>query len=110
MLIQSDLLDLLNKNQIVLHDIYNHPPLFTVEDSERLRGEIQGSHSKNLFLKNKKKKKISFSYYCSENAANVNIKASFLKVLSLKLIFKMKDTLMNIWELSPFLFQDLLHY
>jgi Ala-tRNA(Pro) deacylase len=31
-----------------------HPPLFTVEQSKRLRGEIPGAHTKNLFLKSKK--------------------------------------------------------
>lgn len=31
-----------------------HPPLFTVADSQSLRGEIQGGHTKNLFLKDKK--------------------------------------------------------
>lgn len=32
----------------------DHPPLFTVEQSQALRGEIPGTHSKNLFLKDKK--------------------------------------------------------
>ncbi|MDH6231394.1 Ala-tRNA(Pro) deacylase [Mesorhizobium soli] len=31
-----------------------HPPLFTVADSQGLRGEITGGHTKNLFLKDKK--------------------------------------------------------
>jgi Ala-tRNA(Pro) deacylase len=31
-----------------------HPPLFTVADSQQLRGEIPGAHTKNLFLKDKK--------------------------------------------------------
>jgi Ala-tRNA(Pro) deacylase len=31
-----------------------HPPLFTVVDSQALRGEIAGGHTKNLFLKDKK--------------------------------------------------------
>jgi Ala-tRNA(Pro) deacylase len=31
-----------------------HPPLFTVADSQALRGEIHGGHTKNLFLKDKK--------------------------------------------------------
>ena len=31
-----------------------HAPLFTVEQSRELRGEIPGAHSKNLFLKDKK--------------------------------------------------------
>ena len=31
-----------------------HPPLHTVEESQALRGEIPGAHTKNLFLKDKK--------------------------------------------------------
>ncbi len=31
-----------------------HPPLFTVEQSKALRGELPGGHTKNLFLKDKK--------------------------------------------------------
>lgn len=31
-----------------------HPPLFTVEESQRLRGQIPGAHTKNLFVKDKK--------------------------------------------------------
>jgi Ala-tRNA(Pro) deacylase len=31
-----------------------HPALFTVADSQALRGEIAGGHTKNLFLKDKK--------------------------------------------------------
>jgi Ala-tRNA(Pro) deacylase len=31
-----------------------HEPLFTVTDSQLLRGEIPGAHTKNLFLKDKK--------------------------------------------------------
>ncbi len=33
---------------------YDHPPLFTVQQSEALRGEIPGGHTKNLFVKDKK--------------------------------------------------------
>jgi Ala-tRNA(Pro) deacylase len=32
----------------------DHPPLFTVEDSRTLRGDIPGGHTKNLFVKDKK--------------------------------------------------------
>ncbi len=31
-----------------------HPPLFTVEQSQTLRGQIPGGHTKNLFLRDKK--------------------------------------------------------
>ena len=33
---------------------HRHPPLFTVEESRRLRGAIAGSHCKSLFLKDRK--------------------------------------------------------
>jgi Ala-tRNA(Pro) deacylase len=32
----------------------SHPPVFTVEEARALRGEIAGSHTKNLFLCDKK--------------------------------------------------------
>ena len=31
-----------------------HPPVFTVEEAKRLRGELPGGHCKSLFLRNKK--------------------------------------------------------
>lgn len=31
-----------------------HPPLYTVADSQALRGEIPGAHTKNLFLRDRK--------------------------------------------------------
>jgi len=38
----------------VATETVSHPPLFTVEESQALRGEIPGAHTKNLFLKDKK--------------------------------------------------------
>jgi Ala-tRNA(Pro) deacylase len=38
----------------IVHQTHRHPPLFTVEQSKRLRGELPGAHCKNLFLRNKK--------------------------------------------------------
>ena len=36
------------------HPTVTHAPLFTVEESQALRGVIPGGHTKNLFLKDKK--------------------------------------------------------
>jgi Ala-tRNA(Pro) deacylase len=36
------------------HRSVKHPPLFTVEQSRSLRGQIPGGHTKNLFLRDKK--------------------------------------------------------
>ena len=38
----------------IAHRTVTHPPLFTVEQSRALRGQIPGGHTKNLFLKDKK--------------------------------------------------------
>jgi Ala-tRNA(Pro) deacylase len=38
----------------IAHTTVNHPPLFTVEESRALRGQIAGGHTKNLFLKDKR--------------------------------------------------------
>ena len=49
----DDLFALLAREGIAC-DTRRHPPLFTVEESKRLRGEIPGAHVKNLFLKDRK--------------------------------------------------------
>src|SRR5882724_10184287 len=38
----------------IAHRTVSHPALFTVEQSQSLRGTIPGGHTKNLFLKDKK--------------------------------------------------------
>lgn len=51
----APLFDFLTKSGIET-TTQRHPPLFTVEESQQLRGQIPGAHIKNLFLKNKKGK------------------------------------------------------
>jgi Ala-tRNA(Pro) deacylase len=48
-----------------------HPPLFTVAQSQDLRGNLPGGHTKNLFLKDKKGR--FFLVACREDA-NVDLK------------------------------------
>ena len=38
----------------IAHPTVSHAPLFTVEQSQALRGQIPGGHTKNLFLRDKK--------------------------------------------------------
>ena len=40
----------------IAHATVSHPPLFTVEQSQALRGQIPGGHTKNLFLRDKKQR------------------------------------------------------
>ncbi|HEV7251998.1 MAG TPA: prolyl-tRNA synthetase associated domain-containing protein [Mesorhizobium sp.] len=48
-----------------------HPPLFTVADSQALRGQIAGAHTKNLFLKDKRD---NFFLLTVEEDASVDLK------------------------------------
>ena len=48
MLIKTELLELL-RGKSINFQIHEHAPLFTVNDSEKLRGKIDGAHTKNLF-------------------------------------------------------------
>src|SRR5215475_10538207 len=49
----DDLFALLDRLGIA-HRTVSHPPLFTVEESRALRGQIPGGHTKNLFLRDKR--------------------------------------------------------
>lgn len=40
----------------VAHETFNHRPVFTVDEAERLRGRMAGAHSKNLFVRDKKER------------------------------------------------------
>ncbi len=40
----------------IAHTTFEHDPVFTVEESKRMRGDLDGAHVKNLFLRNKKGK------------------------------------------------------
>jgi Ala-tRNA(Pro) deacylase len=50
---REDLIARLDTLGIENHTV-DHPPLYTVADSQALRGEIAGAHAKNLFLKDRK--------------------------------------------------------
>lgn len=67
----KELLDYLSELNIETTTV-GHPALFTVADSQRLRGEIPGGHTKNLFLKDKKDK---FFLVTVEEDATVDLKS-----------------------------------
>ena len=47
--------------QDIKYVIHDHSALHTVSESQRIRGEIDGAHTKNIFLKNKKSDFFLFS-------------------------------------------------
>jgi len=70
-----------------------HAPLFTVEESRKLRGDIPGVHSKNLFLKCKKGR--LWLVVARENAA-INLKRLHTIIGSGRLSFGKPDLLMEV--------------
>ena len=70
MLLKKDLIERLHNSKIQ-YKLHEHQALHTVKESEQKRGQIEGAHTKNLFLKNKKNEFFLFS--CHENR-NIDLK------------------------------------
>ncbi len=45
-------------NMGIKYDLYNHDPIFTVEEGAHLKAEIPGVHCRNLFVRDKKENKV----------------------------------------------------
>ena len=78
--------------------IHEHQPLYTVEDSEKLRGEISGSHTKNLFLKNKKN---SFFLFSCDEKAQVDLKQFSKSIEGKNLSFAKEEYLDKYLQIKP---------
>ena len=76
----------------------DHPPLFTVEQSQALRGEIAGAHTKNLFLKDKKDQ--VFLVVAGEDA-EVDMKTLHKRIGSARLSFGKPELLLELLGVVP---------
>jgi Ala-tRNA(Pro) deacylase len=75
-----------------------HPPVFTVEDARRLRGEIAGGHCKNLFLKDKKD--AVWLVVCLEET-DVDLKRLPARIGSARLSFGRPELLRELLGVEP---------
>ncbi len=75
-----------------------HPPLFTVEDSQNLRGDLPGGHTKNLFLKDKKGQ--LFLVTCDEGR-KVNLKALEKQIGAARVSFGKPELLLEVLGIIP---------
>jgi Ala-tRNA(Pro) deacylase len=75
-----------------------HPPLFTVEQSRALRGEIAGGHTKNLFLKDKKDRVF---LVVAEEDAEIDMKSLHRRIGSGRLSFGRAELLMELLGVIP---------
>ncbi len=78
MLKKEDLIKLLESLSLSFEE-HLHEPLFSVDESSEKRGMIEGAHTKNLFLKNKKNQ--FFLLSCCEDSS-VDLK-KFAKSLTI---------------------------
>ena len=97
MLTKTELLELFRDKRLDFQ-IHEHQPLYTVEDSENLRGSIKGFHTKNLFLKNKKDNFFLFS--CEENA-RVDLKRFSKSIDAKNLSFANQEYLLQYLGIKP---------
>lgn len=76
-----------------------HPPLFTVADSQKLRGEIPGGHTKNLFLKDKKE---NYFLVTVEEEARVDLKSIHHKIgAASRVSFGKTEALLELLGVAP---------
>jgi Ala-tRNA(Pro) deacylase len=94
---RRDLIDFLDGLGIATTTV-EHPPLFTVEQSRALRGEIAGGHTKNLFLKDKKD---AFFLVVAEEDAEIDLKTLHQRIGSARLSFGRAEPLMELLGVVP---------
>ena len=92
-----ELIELLKEENYEI-ELHQHDALFTVEDSKKLRGKINGAHSKNLFLKNKKNE---FFLLSCEETDRIDLK-KISKSLELgNISFAKEDSLEKYLKIKP---------
>ena len=83
----------------VAHTTVKHPPLFTVEQSRALRGQIPGGHTKNLFLRDKKHQ--LFLVVALEDA-EIDLKGLHRQLGATgRFSFGSSDLLREVWGVEP---------
>ena len=83
----------------IKHSTVKHPPVFTVEQSTNLRGQIPGGHTKNLFLRDKKH--ALYLVVALEDAA-IDLKGLHRQLgASGRFSFGSADLLREVWGVDP---------
>lgn len=82
----------------IAYDLHTHPPLFTVEDSKALRGDLPGGHCKNLFLRDRKG--AMWLVVCLEDR-RIDLKALGALLGGVRLSFGSPDRLMRTLGVIP---------
>ena len=68
----------------IYYEKYEHPPLFTVNDAKKYQKRMVGTHVKNLFLRDRKKR---YFLLVTEQDTKINMKTLHHKIKSDRLSF-----------------------
>ena len=83
----------------IAHATVKHPPLFTVEQSRALRGQIPGGHTKNLFLRDKK---YELYLVVALEDADIDLKSLHRQLGATgRFSFGSSDLLREVWGVEP---------
>jgi Ala-tRNA(Pro) deacylase len=83
----------------IAHTTVKHPPVFTVEQAARLRGEVAGGHTKNLFLRDKKHE---LYLVVALEDADIDLKGLHRQLgASGRFSFGSSDLLREVWGVEP---------
>ena len=81
------------------HTTVKHPPVFTVEQATRLRGQVAGGHTKNLFLRDKK---YELYLVVALEDAEIDLKGLHRQLgASGRFSFGSSDLLREVWGVDP---------
>ncbi|MCR9072236.1 MAG: prolyl-tRNA synthetase associated domain-containing protein [Alphaproteobacteria bacterium] len=80
------------------YELHTHPPLFTVDDSKALRGDLPGGHCKNLFLRDRKG--AMWLVVCLEDR-KIDLKALGAVLGGVRLSFGSRDRLIRTLGVLP---------
>ena len=83
----------------IKHATVTHPPVFTVEQAKRLRGELPGGHTKNLFLRDKKH---AIYMVVALESAEIDLKSLHRQLgANGRFSFGSSDLLREVWGVEP---------
>jgi len=83
----------------IAHQTVRHPPLFTVEQSRALRGQIPGGHTKNLFLRDRK---YALTLVVALEDAEIDLKSLHRRLGAAgRFSFGSADLLRETWGVEP---------
>ena len=81
------------------HKTVKHPPVFTVEQAKKLRGELSGGHTKNLFLRDKKH---ALYLVVALESAEIDLKSLHRRLgANGRFSFGSSDLLREVWGVEP---------